>query len=80
MEQTYELLNAIIVTHIRSDTGGELLPSMLYHIGKFTEYVACKNYILETDHCNLGPCIKSIPLLRLSGVAANSRSYFREQR
>ena len=40
MEQTYELLNAILIVHIKSDTGGELPPSVLTHIGKFTEYVA----------------------------------------
>jgi hypothetical protein len=40
MEQTYELLNAILIVHIESDTG-ELSPSVLTHIGKFTEYVAC---------------------------------------
>ena len=38
MEQTHELLNAIIIIHIKSDTGGELPPSTLNHIGKFTEY------------------------------------------
>jgi hypothetical protein len=37
MEQIHELLNAIIVVHINSDTGGELPPVMLRHIGKFTE-------------------------------------------
>ncbi|KAJ7310791.1 hypothetical protein DFH08DRAFT_756995, partial [Mycena albidolilacea] len=37
MEQTHELLNAIIILHINSDTGGILLPSTLNHIGKFTE-------------------------------------------
>ncbi|KAJ7912932.1 hypothetical protein B0H13DRAFT_1874375 [Mycena leptocephala] len=37
MEQIYELLNAIIIVHIKSDTGGELPPSVLTHIGKFTE-------------------------------------------
>ncbi|KAJ7925559.1 P-loop containing nucleoside triphosphate hydrolase protein [Mycena leptocephala] len=37
MEQTYELLNAILIVHIKSDTGGELPPSVLAHIGKFTE-------------------------------------------
>ncbi|KAJ7894085.1 hypothetical protein B0H13DRAFT_1886058 [Mycena leptocephala] len=37
MEQTYELLNAILIVHIKSDTGGELPPSVLTHIGKFTE-------------------------------------------
>jgi hypothetical protein len=36
MEQTYELLNAILIVHIKSDTG-ELPPNMLTHIGKFTE-------------------------------------------
>jgi hypothetical protein len=40
MEQTYELLNALLIVHIKSDTGGELPPSVLTHIGKFTEYVA----------------------------------------
>ncbi|KAJ7824281.1 hypothetical protein B0H13DRAFT_1919230 [Mycena leptocephala] len=37
MEQTYELLNAILIVHIKSDTGGELPPSVLTHIEKFTE-------------------------------------------
>jgi hypothetical protein len=41
MEQTYELLNAILIVHIKSDTGGELPPSVLTYIAKFTEYVAC---------------------------------------
>ncbi|KAJ7838139.1 P-loop containing nucleoside triphosphate hydrolase protein [Mycena leptocephala] len=37
LEQTYQLLNAIMMVHIKSDTGGELPPSVLNHIGKFTE-------------------------------------------
>ncbi|KAJ7877150.1 hypothetical protein B0H13DRAFT_1893366 [Mycena leptocephala] len=37
LEQTYQLLNAIMMVHIESDTGGELPPSVLNHIGKFTE-------------------------------------------
>ncbi|KAJ7610603.1 hypothetical protein DFH06DRAFT_1305995 [Mycena polygramma] len=37
LEHTHELLNAILVTHIKSDTGAELPPSVLGHIGKFTE-------------------------------------------
>ncbi|KAJ7907775.1 hypothetical protein B0H13DRAFT_2499871 [Mycena leptocephala] len=37
LEQTYELLNAILMVHINSDTGAELSPSVLTHIGKFTE-------------------------------------------
>ncbi|KAJ7906243.1 hypothetical protein B0H13DRAFT_2506841 [Mycena leptocephala] len=37
MEQTHELLNAIIILHVNSDTSGVLPPSTLNHIGKFTE-------------------------------------------
>jgi hypothetical protein len=37
LEQTYELLNAILMVHIKSETGPELPPSVLSHIGKFTE-------------------------------------------
>ncbi|KAJ6574506.1 hypothetical protein B0H19DRAFT_1063459 [Mycena capillaripes] len=37
MEQTHELLNAIIMLHIKSETGGVLPPSVLNHIGNFTE-------------------------------------------
>ncbi|KAJ7603264.1 hypothetical protein DFH06DRAFT_1350351 [Mycena polygramma] len=37
LEQTHELLNAILVTHIKSDTSADLPPSVLNHIGKFTE-------------------------------------------
>jgi hypothetical protein len=40
MEQTYQLINAILMVHIKSETGAELPPSILTHIGKFTEYVA----------------------------------------
>jgi hypothetical protein len=40
LEQTYELLNSILMVHIKSEAGGELPPSVLTHIGKFTEYVA----------------------------------------
>jgi hypothetical protein len=41
LEQTYKLLNAILMVHVKPNTGGELPPSVLHHIGKFTEYVAC---------------------------------------
>ncbi|KAJ6490549.1 hypothetical protein DFH09DRAFT_1377297, partial [Mycena vulgaris] len=37
LEQTHELLYAIIHLHVTSDTGGELSPNMLNHLGKFTE-------------------------------------------
>jgi hypothetical protein len=41
MEQAHELLNAIIIVHLKSDTGGELPPHVLKHIGLFTECLAC---------------------------------------
>jgi hypothetical protein len=39
LEQTHELLNAIIVAHTTAETGGELPTNILSQIGKFTEYV-----------------------------------------
>jgi hypothetical protein len=45
MEKTHNLLNAIIIVHITSDTGGELAPIVLKHIGKFTEYLT---WLLES--------------------------------
>ncbi|KAJ6568966.1 hypothetical protein B0H19DRAFT_1256656 [Mycena capillaripes] len=36
LEQTLELLNAIISVHIRSEAGAELPPSVLHNIGQFT--------------------------------------------
>jgi hypothetical protein len=39
MEKTHSLLNAIIIVHIKSDTGGELPPIMLKYIAKFTGYL-----------------------------------------
>jgi hypothetical protein len=37
LEQTHELLNAIIILHINSDAGGVLPPTTLNRIGKFTQ-------------------------------------------
>ncbi|KAJ7809687.1 hypothetical protein B0H13DRAFT_1927792 [Mycena leptocephala] len=37
IEQAHELLNAIIIVHLQSDTGAELSPSVLKNIGLFTE-------------------------------------------
>jgi hypothetical protein len=39
MEKTHNLLNAILIAYIKSDTGADLPPLMLKHIGKFTEYL-----------------------------------------
>ncbi|KAJ6556303.1 hypothetical protein B0H19DRAFT_1262384 [Mycena capillaripes] len=46
MEETYQLLEVIICVHINSDTGGELPPSTLNHIGNFTQYVTLQATIL----------------------------------
>ncbi|KAJ6537865.1 hypothetical protein B0H19DRAFT_1078974 [Mycena capillaripes] len=37
LEHAYQLLTAIIALHIGSDTAGDFPPSVLSHIGKFTE-------------------------------------------
>jgi hypothetical protein len=39
LEKTHDLLNAIILVYIKSDTGTDLPPIVLKHIGKFTEYL-----------------------------------------
>jgi hypothetical protein len=49
MEQTHELLNAIIIAHTKSDTGGELPTNVLNHIGKFTEYV---DFFMKLHGCS----------------------------
>ncbi|KAJ7605148.1 P-loop containing nucleoside triphosphate hydrolase protein, partial [Mycena polygramma] len=49
LEQTHELLNAILVTHITSETGAELPPSVLGHIGKFTETLHKVNTFIEAQ-------------------------------
>ncbi|KAJ7620684.1 hypothetical protein DFH06DRAFT_1359597 [Mycena polygramma] len=37
LEQTHGLLNAVLVTYIKSDTGVDLAPNVLDQIGKFTQ-------------------------------------------
>ncbi|KAJ7620680.1 hypothetical protein DFH06DRAFT_1305933, partial [Mycena polygramma] len=37
LEQTHELLNAVLITYIKSDTGVDLAPTVLNQIGKFTQ-------------------------------------------
>jgi hypothetical protein len=46
MEKTHNLLNAIIVAHMKSDTGGELPVNVLNHIGRFSEYVGFRGISL----------------------------------
>ncbi|KAJ7804566.1 hypothetical protein B0H14DRAFT_3153853, partial [Mycena olivaceomarginata] len=49
LEQTHNLLNAIIILHIRSDTGGEMPPSVLHHIRRFTETLHKIHTFFETQ-------------------------------
>ncbi|KAJ7620763.1 hypothetical protein DFH06DRAFT_64393 [Mycena polygramma] len=49
LEQTHELLNTILVTHITSDTGAELPPSVLGHIGKFMKTLHKLNTFVEAQ-------------------------------
>ncbi|KAJ7620710.1 hypothetical protein DFH06DRAFT_1305951 [Mycena polygramma] len=37
LEQTHKLLNAVLVTYLKSDTGADLPPSVLSDIGKFSQ-------------------------------------------
>jgi hypothetical protein len=41
MEKTHQLLEAFIMVHINSETGGEFPPSVLNNIANFTQYIAC---------------------------------------
>jgi CRISPR/Cas system CMR subunit Cmr6 (Cas7 group RAMP superfamily) len=51
MEQTYELLNAIVLVVMKSETGGDLPPIVLRHIGRFTEQVLYKTtFHPDSDH------------------------------
>jgi hypothetical protein len=38
LEQTHKFLTVIIILYIKSETGAELPPNVLDHIGKFTQY------------------------------------------
>ncbi|KAJ7624276.1 P-loop containing nucleoside triphosphate hydrolase protein [Mycena polygramma] len=49
LEQTHKLLDAVLVTHIKSDTGAYLPPSVLNHIGKFTETLHKINTFVEAQ-------------------------------
>ncbi|KAJ7660156.1 hypothetical protein DFH06DRAFT_1297008 [Mycena polygramma] len=49
LEQTHEVLNAILVTHINSDTGADLRPSVLNAIAKFTETLHKINTFIEAQ-------------------------------
>ncbi|KAJ7660158.1 hypothetical protein DFH06DRAFT_1130064 [Mycena polygramma] len=49
LEQTHELLNAILATHITSDTGADLRPSVLNAIAKFTETLHKINTFIEAQ-------------------------------
>jgi hypothetical protein len=73
MEQTYTLINAIIVVH-GSATSGVLPPTILENIGKFTEHVSCRKTIFSVLTIHVGLCIKSTHLWRLKELATKSKN------
>ncbi|KAJ7827694.1 hypothetical protein B0H13DRAFT_1917525 [Mycena leptocephala] len=48
MENIHNLLNAIIIVYAKSDTGADLPPIVLNHIGRFTEYLNLTLYKIHT--------------------------------
>ncbi|KAJ7790503.1 hypothetical protein B0H14DRAFT_3161378 [Mycena olivaceomarginata] len=52
MEKTYQLLEAIIIVHINSETGGEFPPSVLYNIGNFTRVLHKIHTFVESQQGN----------------------------
>ncbi|KAJ7742816.1 hypothetical protein B0H16DRAFT_1423248 [Mycena metata] len=49
MEQSHQLLNAIVAVYIKSDTGAELPPSVLNHIAKFIQTLHKVHTYVETQ-------------------------------
>ncbi|KAJ7646083.1 hypothetical protein DFH06DRAFT_1424833 [Mycena polygramma] len=49
LEQTQELLNVILITHVKSDTGADLPPTVLKNIRKFTETLHKIHTFIETQ-------------------------------
>ncbi|KAJ6535861.1 hypothetical protein DFH09DRAFT_1402643 [Mycena vulgaris] len=55
LEETYGLLYAIVSLHIKPETGPDLSPSMLNHLGKFTEHFFRQGEMSKLlKECNLG--------------------------
>ncbi|KAJ7839758.1 hypothetical protein B0H13DRAFT_1911078 [Mycena leptocephala] len=53
LEEAYELINAVLMVHLKSDTGGALPPSMLSHIGKFTDGSKVKSFFRQGEMSTL---------------------------
>ncbi|KAJ6461511.1 P-loop containing nucleoside triphosphate hydrolase protein, partial [Mycena vitilis] len=49
LEQTHELLNAVLITYLKSDTGIDLAPDVLSQIGKFTQTLHKVNSFVEAQ-------------------------------
>ncbi|KAJ7482771.1 hypothetical protein FB451DRAFT_122454 [Mycena latifolia] len=49
LEQIHELLYAVIWVHVKSDTSGELSPTMLEYLGKFTETLQKVHAFVEAE-------------------------------
>jgi hypothetical protein len=57
IEQTYQLLNAIVLVYMKSETGEDLPPNVLRHIGRFTEQALSKTPF----HSNSDPMFQDTP-------------------
>ncbi|KAF8181434.1 hypothetical protein K438DRAFT_2021140 [Mycena galopus ATCC 62051] len=49
MQSVYKVLYAIINLHMTSEPPGNLAPTSLYHLGRFTEYILSADYRVSTE-------------------------------
>jgi hypothetical protein len=75
LEQAYESLNALIIFHVKSNTGGDLPPSVLNHVGKFMEYFSYTKPWDSTKHYHLEHFTGHILSLNPSKKEAESRKF-----
>ena len=82
IENVHELLYAIVNLHMKSETPGSLSPAMLYHVGKFTEYVQSSVYLRtsRTNISNVEPATRYIPSLRCNKIETGSNTSFAKAR
>ncbi|KAJ7900897.1 hypothetical protein B0H13DRAFT_1883201 [Mycena leptocephala] len=72
MEQTCQLLHAIIVLHLESKAHGELSPAMLKCLGTFQSIQTTTCFGITAKSVNVGPFIRSMPLLEHKGEKVGS--------
>ena len=72
LEQTYTLLQAIIALHIKSETGGDLSPSMLDLLGRSTEFDSQYRPLFTIDHIFAEHFTRFILSLKYNRIGASS--------